>query len=154
MRNAPWSLRLLDDWMFIEENAARFEILKADDVHKDQPLLVALLQGFDARAEITPTTYKELRRRNDLAQKRYLVHKLDVDYEKAARRPIWDAEVAKFAVAIEEAIINAKTPHFRKGKADQLEVDVQFIWLMHFYWKFKYRTKTVFSAFQYALQHC
>lgn len=154
MKNSEWSHSFLRDWMYLEQNAEKFQILKADDVHRDQPLFVALLQGFDVRKSIGEDTWRDLKYHNDLAQKKYLETKLKLDFEDMLRRPIWDDINAQYAVAIDEALINAKTPHFNKGAAKTLDVDMRYMWIMHFYWKFKYRTKTVFKAFQYSLEHC
>eukprot|EP01083_Nonionella_stella_P290154 987350_1 len=141
IKNTEWSHQFLADWMYIEENAEQFEILKADDVHKDQPLFVALLQGFDVDQDITRFTFKDLKYHNKLAQKKYLTRKLRLDFEDMLERPIWDEHIAQFAVPIDEAIINAKTEHFNMGKADQLDLDIKYLYVMHFYWSLKYKKK-------------
>merc|ERR1711920_238835 len=105
--------------MFIEENAEKFQILEADNVHRDQPLFVALLQGFDARKKVTKETPKELKSFNDLAQKKHLTKRLKLDFEEMVKQPIWDNAMAEFAVSVDEAIINGKTTHFKKAQADE-----------------------------------
>ena len=144
----------MSDWIYIEENAESFEILKADDVHKDQPLFVALLQGFDVSREINDRTYKDLRYYNDIAQKKYLEKKLKLNFEEMLEKPIWDTDFGNYAVPIDEAIINTKNQHFKKGKADEFEIDISYFYVMHFYWKMKYNTGTIFDAFEYSLHHC
>ena len=146
IKSNEWSKQLIADWIFIEENAEKFEIMKADNVHRDQPLFVALLQGFDARKKITKKTWKKLKFHNELAQKKYLTKELKLDFDQMVKRPIWDDEMAKYAVAIDEAVINGKTTHFRMDPAQ--------IFIAHFYWTLKYRTKTVFKMMQYSTKRC
>ena len=154
IKNNKWSMNFVENWIYIQKNAEKFQILKADDVHRDQPLFVALLQGFDVHRDINKKTYKDLRYHNNLAQKKYLTGKLKLNFEEMLLKPIWDEEIAKYAVPIDEAIINAKNGHFNKAAADKLDLHMQYMWVMHFYWKLKYRTKTVFNAFDYSLEYC
>lgn len=155
IRRNEWSRKFISDWMFIEENAETFQILKADDVHRDQPLFVALLQGFDVRQDIVKDeTYKDLQYHNLIANKKYLTKKLKLNFEQMREQPIWDKNQSQFAVAVDEAIINGKSTHFKMAQADELGVDIQYILIVHFYWNLKYRTKTVFKMFEYSINQC
>eukprot|EP01084_Bolivina_argentea_P079961 144902_1 len=127
IKNNEWSHKFLSNWMYIENNAEKYQLLKVDNVHRDQPLFVALLQGFDINRDITNSTPMDLRYHNDLAQKKYLEKRMKLNFDDMLDKPIWDQQFAEFAVSIDEAIINAKTQHFNKGKADELDLDISFL---------------------------
>lgn len=148
MRNNEWSRGLLEKWMFIVENAEKYQLLKIHNFQQDQTVFVALLEGFHVdKSKIASYAYKDIQMKRNIASRTYIKRKLDIGLKEAYKNPIYDANISRYAVAIDETIINGKIYQFSK-------VNKQSMLVMHYYSKDKTEQLEVFNTFKYSLRQC
>ena len=140
--------------MFITENAEQFQFLKIHSFMQDQDIFVAVLQGFNATKwfDDTRNNYLELQKKKNMGGYKYILKGVDdkaKEREFRTRYPIYDTELAKYEVAINETIINSKIYRFKQTPESRKHTVI-----IHYYLRGKYMPPPVFQTWQYALEHC
>ena len=152
LKNNEWSKQFLSDWMYLHENVDKFEVLKVWNVLHDQTLFIALLQGFDIHSK-TNATYKDIEYKRDLSRRGYIQSALEMNADELYLNPIFDPNISKYAVAVEQSFINGKLYNMVKGKYSPV-LDIHNAYIIHFYSKDKTIQDSVFRIFNHSLQRC
>ena len=156
IKNNEWSKQFLKNWMYLHSNVEKFQVLKVWNVLHDQTLFVALLQGFNVWQKITNKTYKDIEYKRDLSRRRYIEEILLLNLDELYENPIFDKNMAKYAVAIEQHFINGKLYNMVKGKYRPVyyALDINQAYILHFYSKDKTSADAIFPIFNHSLHYC
>ena len=147
MRNNKFGQNFIKQWIFITENAERFQFKRIYSFMQDQSIFIAILQGFNGTKWLFEKgNFRELQKKKELAAYRH-IKKPDAEYR--TRYPIYDKQLAKYEVAINETIINSKIYRFKQMPEKRKDTVI-----IHYYLNGKYAAHSVFPTWQYALEHC